>query len=661
MAVPLNWNYVISDVGGGNSYGFMAAKSKTGQRLINIRDAQTIQPRVLSMGDLTEAESPAELRIYWSQKDWRAGIGGVTSRDDPRTLAHTRYIDTDQTGKIRPARQFQATTLDVSATQGTPSGFAVVENTELWAFIGREPYLWDETNNEWDKGTAPQASDTIYRNGVVFGTNTFAPAWVRSNELPIRYIFKDTCDCDWQLIASGSPTDAFKYFAKTRNAADEEIMVGGYTSAGVHHIHTTTDPTAPGNWSAAIAVGNSDSEITALLTGPNNEIIICKTNGIWTMTPSGTVRNLTPEYEFVPHSDNFRDAYNWNGHILLPLGFGGMVDFVNGQLLDVSFRLFGPELTELHGVVAAIAGVPSRLFVLIYDKPGLAYHLLMAERVALDENPEDFRWHHVFSDTIDTGASIPAISTLFAEGVTLPSGEIHRRVWGGLYDTTGTTAPFFFPLEGDDQDTYAVISGMLARTTKDHRGFTKVEKTFLSIDFETENLGSNGRLWTVSYRIDGGNFTTNLADAAGNADGVVDVSPSQKMTFPAGTTGKEIDFQFAPAQTGTNTSPPTISEFRMVATLRPDQLQLVPISFYMADRQRLRNGTYDANLKAALAQLRTWDSQAAEVVVTYDEGDGSGTITKQMVFLPGELQIKRVRAAPGKRPEWLITTVLAEV
>ena len=660
MPTTLVYHYTIEDVGGGNKTGFMAAKDKNGHRVISIEDAQTIQGRVLTMGDLTESESPPELRLYWTQKDWRAGIGGVRS-SEPRTLATSRYIDASETGKLRPARKFAVSTLDVSATQGTPSGFAIVENAELWAFIGREPYSWDETGNEWDKGTAPAASDVIYKNGVVFGVNTYAPCWTRSNLLPNRYIYKQDSDANWLLIASGSPTDAFKYFGKTRNQNDEEIMVGGFTSSGVHHIHTTTDPTAPGNWSAATAVGNSDAEITGLLTGPNNEIIICKSNGIWTLTPSGTVRNLAPEYEPVPHPDNFKGAFNWNGHILLPLGFGGMVDFFNGQLYDVSFRLFGAELTEFHGTVAAITGSPSKLFVLIYDKPALTYHVLMAERVALDETPEDFRWHHVLSDTIDCGASITEVSAAFMEGIELSGGEIHRRAWFAFYDTTGSTTPLFFPLEGDDQDGYSSPTGILAQTTKDSRGFRRVDKTFLEINFETENLGASGRLWTISYRIDGGNFTTDLADAAGNADGVVDVSPSQTMKFPNGTTGKEIDFKFVPAVTGTQDLPPVISEFRLVTSLRPDQLDLVPITFYLADKLRLKNGTYDTNLKAAMAQLRTWDAQAAEVLVKYDEGDGSGETTKNMVFLPGKMKFQRVRAAPWKRPEWVVTSVLAEV
>ena len=40
--------------------GFMLARDRQGRRGITRRDAETIRPRVLSMGELTQAELPPE-------------------------------------------------------------------------------------------------------------------------------------------------------------------------------------------------------------------------------------------------------------------------------------------------------------------------------------------------------------------------------------------------------------------------------------------------------------------------------------------------------------------------------------------------------------------------------------------------------------------------
>ena len=50
--------------------GFMLTRDRSGTRAFRRRDAQTIRPRILSMGELTHAELPPELELTWFQEDW---------------------------------------------------------------------------------------------------------------------------------------------------------------------------------------------------------------------------------------------------------------------------------------------------------------------------------------------------------------------------------------------------------------------------------------------------------------------------------------------------------------------------------------------------------------------------------------------------------------
>ena len=62
------------------------------------------------------------------------------------------------------------------------------------------------------------------------------------------------------------------------------------------------------------------------------------------------------------------------------------------------------------------------------------------------------------------------------------------------------------------------------------------------------------------------------------------------------------------------------------------------------------------SVKGDLAQLRTWDSQASEVKVVDAEG-----VSRCMNFLPGTFQAAELRHEHGRRSEWLVSALLAEV
>ena len=712
----------------------MLARNRDGQMLYEIADARVQQvARVRSAGEMTEADAPPELRIFWTMENWQAGVGGVVDRQHKQRLAKSTQIDGTVRGVLRPGRAFTDVNSDTAPDDHHPSGFATVA-TELWSFQGRDVFLWDFTNEQWDIKTEPEAAGLVYRNGVEFNANTFVPAWDETGDAPSIYIFKSDNDTQWtqstgrkymkylvnardsggtpalfagHLALFATPTaetgsdwsdsdttlnvDDGSLFAAgdyimlgTQNTdlLDDEIIlvtaivsnaltvvrgVLGTTAAShntdptdmdvydylPHHIMSSTSPTNTAqSWTATTAIGSSDAEITALVQD-GETLIICKTDGMYALFTDGTVRNLTPEYESRQHPDNFRNAFNWNGHIILPLGNGGLWELWDGRLYDISMLLYAPDQTQWHGRVVAVGGTPTELFITVLDSTNTKYHMFLAEWFAF-EGRIDWRWHHI-GELSYTTDKVDNHATIFAEGQS-EGTDVHSRVWFGVESTGSDLNPHYYPLAGDSDDTFDNGSNMIAFFPDFDAGFPRIDKNCVSVDVDSNNLGAAGRQWTFKYNLDGGSDLTDLTDSAGNADGIADATGgAETLTFPAGTTCKILTLQAIPASTAETSTAPEITKIRATFQLRPERLRLLPMTFYLADVQRLLNGGLGGRPNGVLAQLRTWDAQAAAVTVTDIEGTA-----RDYVFLPGNMRIRPRPKSSLRRREWLVDVLLAQ-
>ena len=244
---------VITPVGG-SARGLMVARNRRQARRLVRAESQTLRPRVLTMGELTEAEVPAEYKIYMSQDNWQLGMGGRHYRTDPLRVADMVLGDISLAGRIRLARTTITSTPDSTPTVYNPSGFAI--SGEAWSFQGRELYRWDYTDTRWEQTQTPFAATTIYRNGVEYQGQCVVSRWaddagsggsyVAADE-PCSYIHRSlTLDIGsattWTAVdaANGVSPDAFKYFA----VADNKLW-GGYiadaTDAGINTKGVTED------------------------------------------------------------------------------------------------------------------------------------------------------------------------------------------------------------------------------------------------------------------------------------------------------------------------------------------------------------------------------------------------------------------------------------
>ena len=218
--------------------GFMLSRTRNGTRSYARRDAQTIRPRVLSMGELTHAELPPELELTWFQEDWILGVGGINDRLDVKKLSFTNKIDTTVPGLLKLAREATLTAVQSGETPDAyrPTGFSVVPmttaaatiNFALWMFLGSHAYKWDVTNKNWSRESEPLNADVFYKNAVIFDTYSIAPGWYAGSDVDdsaAPYVYKNATDTNW--TSSTITAGRFKYMAVGRNSSGNEILWGG--------------------------------------------------------------------------------------------------------------------------------------------------------------------------------------------------------------------------------------------------------------------------------------------------------------------------------------------------------------------------------------------------------------------------------------------------
>ena len=696
--------------------GFMLARDKQGRRGLTRRDAETIRPRVLSMGELTQAELPPELELTWFQEDWVLGVGGVNDRLDTKRIAMSEFIDASTPGVLKLARDLQASTLNGTPGSFEPSGFALAQDRAttngldpvLWAFVGKDLFQWNETDDDFDiynSGTEPQNVDVIYKNGIQFGTNVVVPAWyggTDGNDTPYFYIYK-AIDSDSWVVSNVITTGArMKYMAKGRNSSGDEILWGGnnlsdtgintneggtlanddvtittssdprsaiavndmimigpvgsqeimlvtatssttitvvrgYGTPAVTHadaqdiylyqphvIRSSTDPTNSGSWTSATTVGVDDQPITGLVFDEDNDVLfVTKTDGIYSVTSDGQVRNLTTLFRQAGHPGNFRGSYSWNHHILMPSGYGGLFDFnyENATVEDVSLRISSPEETELHGVVLAMHGDPVNLFALVKDISAETVYLLLANRVEF-EGKTDFRWHVLAKHSATSNNTIlDSQCNIMVDA----SRTNRRRVWVGISENQATAVSLtpkymaFGNVNDDNQDGYTstTLGAGVVETTLWDANLPRVDKRVESIELETRNIGVGGRTIKVEYRADQNEAYTVLGTA-----GVAQQSPFYILKFPSNTVAKVLQLRFTLNMTAVGTTSPEIISFRVKGQLRPASNPIYSFKVYLADDLMMLNGATSRSRSEDLKRLRTWNETAGEILLSLPEHSG---------------------------------------
>jgi len=721
--------------------GFMLARTKNGTRSYARRDAQTIRPRVLSMGELTHAELPPELELTWFQEDWILGVGGINDRLDAKKLSFTNKIDATVPGLLKLAREATLTAVQSGETPDAyrPTGFSVVPmttaaatiNFDLWMFLGSHAYKWDVSNKNWSRESEPLNADVFYKNAVIFNTYSIAPGWYAGSDVDdsaAAYIYKNATDTNW--TSSTITAGRFKYMAVGRNSSGNEILWGGnhifktartvnetfnssdttltldaaasghiavndiilvgalaaqetmlvtgvsssdltvvrgygstaraHSSGAIislylpHVIKSSSDASNTGSWTSAVTIGTDDAPITGLVFDRDTDtLLVAKTDGIYSYASDGQVRNLTVLFRQFGHVQNFTGAYPWNGHVLLPLGSGGLLDFdyATGAIKNVSLSVTAPEQTELHGKVVAMHGDPINLFALVKSTTTNHYYVMQANEVAHENNVE-FRWH-ILAKLGGGAATDESQATLMVD--TSRSGR--RRLWIGFEEDSVSAMPYFLAfgtVDDDDDDGYTNDTDAYATTNQWDANLPRVNKRYEEVEVQTRNLGVDGRTVKLEYQLNG--------DGNWNTLDTINISPFATVKFPEGTTGKLIEMRFTPAMTAVGTTGPEILSFKVKAQLRPDPAKIYELTVYIADQLQLLNGAITSTARKDLSQMRDWNEEPTELILHVPAAlQKDRKVEHEVVFLPGTLQEREVAMEPGRHPEMALTFQLAEV
>ena len=322
----------IADKDGSPTYGFMYPPARNGKRRWTERDSRVLQPRVLSMGEITHAELPADLELIAFQEAWQGGIGGINYRLHPGTLADSVKIDgSSLQGNLRLMGDRITPANDSAPSEFVPSGFAA-HGDQVWAFQGKYPFQWDFANTTWDRKTIPTGFDTansIIRNAVSYNGNHYAPRWAddtaggghsASADEPSIYWYKDSDDAQWTSSTIGNDAtenDAFKYFTVANNT-----LYGGYAVSYADTSENTThtpqvDAVSTGSATEASSVTLSGLTIDA--AGINRLLVV----GVaWEKGSSGSFASVS--------------GVTWAGDALTKLG-GTTTSSTNG--VDLWYRL----------------------------------------------------------------------------------------------------------------------------------------------------------------------------------------------------------------------------------------------------------------------------------------------------------------------------------
>ena len=424
-------------------------------------------------------------------------------------------------------------------------------------------------------------------------------------------------------------------------------------------VKNTVDPTNSGAWTTATKIGEDDQPITGLaVDGDSTTLFIAKTDGVYShgLDENGILvtRNITAEFRQFGHSGNFHGIYAWNGHILLPVGPGGLLDLnlSTGIITDISLSVLAPDQTNLHGRVLAMHGDPQQLFMLVKDTTAEKLHLIMAKLVTSTDGTQ-FRYYVL--QEMGAGATIADIQTNMMVDTALDN---HRRVWMGFTEASVSTVPQYYPfgkIDDDVGDGFTDDTDAQVVTVEFDKNLPNVPMHISSIEIKSNNLSAGSRRIDTDFRVD---RAINTSGTAVYTTGpAFSTSPVQQFDFPHGTFGKLLELRIKPVLSAVGTTSPEVVSVRVIWQIQPDPREIIPMRIYLADGQQKLNGATGGSPRKLLDQLNEWDQTASDLVLGTPNKDPD----RSVLMIPGSLRVTEVSNEPGRRPEYIAEFDLVKV
>ena len=660
MPTRRDWNFVLDD--STTAYGFMLATKADGvQDAWRYEDAPVLPPRVMTSEEASDAQYPVQYQQTITQTDFRGGLGGV-QQSDHKDLKYADGLRTDGSFEAIMKLARAITDTSYSTNGGTTTkgvaGMGVIGD-DLWLCRDENSgtivrgWLWNFTNRNWvATASFGGAVQRVVPNGTPFGANLYFPMWgLTDNTTATAYRY--LAEAAGAFTTSTLSPNDFYFFAVSADGR----MWGGYrpTAGQRHHVHSSTDPTNTGAWTTATAIGESTTDITALVPYRDG-VLICKENAIYALDIRGNPQRVDPGniFESLRDPNNFRNAINWNGNVLLPLGSGGMYELSeDGNLRDISFSLVAPDLTDIDGKVLFLAADDDMVFALVEN--GATGYLLGAEYLVIN-GKIDYRWHRLQTMTISTTA-IDLYRQFMLLYKNVSGTDVYRRLFisrNGT-ETSAISANEFMPRPNDRDDTFDANTNATFDTVDIDFGYPALVKEWQEVTAICANLGTGGTDHTIDIqrRVDGGAFSDiNATSSTFNTNG------GQSISFDNATTGRRITLWFQPLRGTTTTTSPELLQFTIKGQVRQTPVKIHRVVLRLGDGVVNLAGAREHRSGVKVSQLRTWNGQAASLILT---GENTAAAGIRVVSVPGTMSELGVYEGWHRRPYRVISMAFQEV
>jgi len=287
--------------------------------------------------------------------DWEVVHATRTIDSGATSLTFTLTASTDED-------VFYIDDINVTPTGGVKWTIPQEFNGNVYAAAGRIVYKWDDTNEVFNAVYADSAydiTDMISFSGALyigFGTN--------------QVYLRSTDGTTWAAPSTNSGNGRYaEFFERARNASGNYALFKNRAN----NVSISTDPSDTANWGTEISVGDSDRSITSLVSA-NDILYVGREDGLFSYD-RGTqkFRDLQPEANFFPDSNNFKASTGRAGQLFASGGdqsFWQIGDgFFDGakSWTDLSYLFKAAGIRGFGGRVSAVAQDRNNLFVALAD------------------------------------------------------------------------------------------------------------------------------------------------------------------------------------------------------------------------------------------------------------------------------------------------------
>jgi len=431
-------------------------------------------------------------------------------------------------------------------------------------------------------------------------------------------------------------------------------------------VSSSVDVTTP-NWTDYNDVGTTVRAMTGIYA-MNDVVVVGKEDGIWVYDRAANLfRNITPEFNHAPHTENFDAGIEWMGWLYLKTRRG--VFRYNGvDLEDMTSYFNGPQTDDFGGRIKAFAIDGSRAYVLmdtpLTDASTSKNTWLMTFREIIDENGDaifvvhpihrinagDYRaatvWY--YSQLATPNNYIFMASRFFRSGTTYEPYITYMKI-PERHDSPALDVVPDLAQDGTGTEPNALITqwwdGMLPDT----------DKALISMTFRvagTVAAGTREIEVSMARNEDSGWTAWGTISATGVSTLYGSVLALANRSF------KRLRLRFEIETNSATLAPRILLPIVVHTTYRPARPRHYEFTVMVSDNLPLRTGGTERDITAATLASRldgyisdTWPSTLRE-----DE-DGDGTVTTHDMFVVDVSRLRQVDDIRTRQKVWLYKVV----